>query len=57
MERKDKLLLIGIIVIAIFVTIGLSISLGKRDSNCEEKGGVLVKAMSGYICIDKKVIL
>ncbi len=57
MERKDKLMLIGIIALAVIITISLSISLGKRVTNCEENGGVLVKATSGYVCVDKKAIL
>jgi hypothetical protein len=43
-----------VMFVLIAVVCGAALSLSRRTSDCESKGGVMVKSFGGYECIEKK---
>jgi hypothetical protein len=59
MRKSDKFFLIGIMIFTIvlfaIVLVASLLSIDDKNKTCEQKGGVLVKAPSGVLCVDKRV--
>ena len=56
MSRSEILFIASIIVLGLAIFIFAAIMLGAKDEECSSKDGILIKAVNGYVCIDKGVL-
>ena len=47
----------GILVFAGLIVVVLGGHLNELDGRCKDKGGIMVKSLDGWVCIDAKRLL
>jgi len=56
MSRQDYIILFAIIMVAISLGVVAMLHLDKKEKQCNDRGGILIKATSQWICVDKVFI-
>ena len=57
-EAKLWLMCMGLIIMLVFpVVFWFYINIDSLSNQCERQGGIMVKTMDGWRCIDSKVLL